>query len=311
MRRARGRSVQRGRRSACVWLIALVAASGSCQSMPARPSAAAADLLILTTDETTRSALVARLQNVEPMPAERDASASWLLATLERESGGGSYSIRIADAHEAISEGAEGLARAVDRWDPRYILVLGDGVAVVNESPLGAVGIVTLNCDFELDRYTELRDPGNCYRPDGGLRTASLALIAEWTASATANESRSECAPPRVVKMGALSIQDATSPDFATVANGISQGIHRGLLLESEGLHVARAVAALRHERRDSIGFLGIRGLARTLGPGEQLDQTAARATGATTDSCVSRDVAEFAVELIQRRWPVSPRETR
>jgi hypothetical protein len=58
-----------------------------------------------------------------------------------------------------------------------------------------------------------------------------------------------------------------------------------------------------------SIGFLMIRGVAEIRGPegasgASSVDQPGRRLLERT---CAARNVADFAIELIRRRWPVSP----
>jgi hypothetical protein len=295
-------------------LLFVLALSG-CASVSGVAVAPPIDIMILTTDRETTDQVLRRLQSVERMPASQTATEGVSRGTLAGANDGSVYSIlvgRVAREDDATMRRI--MKRAVERWRPRYMLVLGTTLAVANEAPLGAVGIVTMSCEFDLDRFEESRDMGNCYRPAGGLRAAALSLTEQWEASSREDPLRADCSPARVMKLAALSGESDPGPRYVEVVAGISENIHRGLIFERDGIFAAEAVEDLRHEGRAPIGFLMIRGVSDVRRPG--MGREEARETGKTQlqrvqKACAARDTADFATELIRYRWPVSSRSKR
>ena len=290
-------------------------ASAGCANLDAREVASRIDLVILATDQETEHELLQRLRNVENLAALRAGKSAWSRGHLIGARDGSLYTIlvgQIGGRDEATTEMIT--RRAAEIWRPRYVLLLGTTLAIANEVPLGAVGLTTLTCDFELDRFEKFRDTGRCYRPDGGLLTAALAVADEWKTTAKAETGRAGCSPPQVTKLAALSGQGSPGPKFVEVATKISQELHRGLIVEREGVFAAKAVETLRHEMREPIGFLMIRGVSETRSP-RRLREADRKARGSKQrqleKTCAARDTADFAVELIRRRWPVASRTKR
>jgi hypothetical protein len=152
---------------------------------------------------------------------------------------------------------------------------------------------------------------GNCYRPDGGLFRAALALSADWAGNADTRRSRSGCSPARTHKLAALGGEDLGDPRFPEVIAGISEELHDSLVMERWGAGVARAVGALRHESRQPIGFMMIRGVSKVSRPGEGRGHEEASERELRQEACAARDAADFAIELIRRQWPVAPGAAR
>jgi hypothetical protein len=186
--------------------------------------------------------------------------------------------------------------------------VLGTALAVANDSPLGAVGVVTLICDFDVDRFEELRDTGRCYRSDGGLVTAALSVTDQWEAASENRTDRSGCAPARVIKLVALSGNEDPALRYVETVTTLSEEIHRGMIMEREGIFAAKAVADLRHEMQESVGFLMIRGISEIRATGDEGRQPEDAEQRQLQEECAAHDTADFAVELIRQRWPVSSR---
>jgi len=194
-------------------------------------------------------------------------------------------------------------------WRPRYVLILGTSSAVAYEEPLGAVGIVTLVCNFDLDRFEKSQDWGNCHRADGGLFTAARSIADEWEAAAKKETSRAGCSPARVIKLASLSGHGDPGPGFVETVTALSENFHRGLIIEREGIFVAKAVQRLRYESGEPIGFLMIRGVSEVRRPDtwrKARSEAGEQAQRRLQETCAARDTADFAVELIRERWPVS-----
>ncbi len=275
-------------------------------------TASRVDIVVLTTDTETADELLQRLQDVKVLPMPRAGAETWSRGQLTGLSNGDVYTILVGQAGAWDDAATETIARrAIEVWRPRYFLVLGTALAVANDSPLGAVGVVILICDFDVDRFEDLRDTGRCYRPDGGLVTAALSVTDQWEAASENRAARSGCAPARVIKLVALSGNEDPARSYVETVTTLSQEIHRGLIMEREGIFVAKAVADLRHDMQESVGFLMIRGIseirAARLDPDEarQPDDSERRQL---QQACAARDTADFAVELIRQRWPVSSR---
>jgi hypothetical protein len=168
---------------------------------------------------------------------------------------------------------------------------------------------VTLVCGFDLDRYEKSQDSGNCHRSDAGLFTAALSIVDEWEAAAKTRTSRVGCSPPRVLKLATLSGNREIGPDFVETATALSEDLHRGLLMEREGIFIAKAVQRLRHQMREPIGSLMIRGVSEVRRPGiwrEAKRDAGEQETRRVQETCAANDAADFAVDLIRNRWPVS-----
>ena len=101
------------------------------------------------------------------------------------------------------------------------------------------------------------------------------------------------------------------SPRFVEAATKLSEEMHRGLIIEREGIFAAEAVEDLRHQLREPIGFLMIRGVSEIRdSDGRRDDDPEARQSvqRLLQKACAARDTADFAMELIRQRWPVSSR---
>ena len=265
------------------------------------------DILILTTERATAADVLQRLEGVENSPSPWAGEQPWSRGQLTGSSDGSVYTIVVGPVEaQGDTDVRSTLKAAAGFWAPRYILVLGTTPAVAYDEPLGAVGLVTLICDFELDRFKDLGSLGNCHRPDGGLFAAARSVEEEWETVATPETGRTGCSRPRVLKLAALSGNGDLQPDLVETAMELSEELHRGLIIERQGIFVAQAVDELRHTTREPIGFLMIRGVSEIRGAGARLDGEPEPLR--LQKACAARDTADFAVELIRRRWPVSSR---
>ena len=275
------------------------------------------DIFIVATDRETADELLGRLQDVENVPALKVGDRSWSRGHLTSMRDGSVYSVVVGKVEAPGDTTTETIMQHASKvWRPRYVLVLGMAPAVAYDEPLGAVGVVTMVCGFDLDRYEKSQDAGKCHRPDGGLLTAALSIASEWGAAreetaAEKKTGRAGCSPARVVKLMALSGTQELGPGFVEAATKLSEDLHRGLLMERDGISLARAVQRIRYERRSPIGMLMIRGIYEVRVPGAWRK---ARAEAGEPKqrrlqkACAARDTVDFALELIRNRWPVSPK---
>ncbi len=294
-------------------LLCVFATSGCATADAGIKSAEAAiqiDLFVVVTDQATADEVRARLQPVPNLPPPQTGQRQWFRGYLTGVRDSSVYSIVVGqvDAQDGMTTKMI-MQAAATAWRPRYILVLGTAPAVAYDEPLGAVGLVNLICSFDLDRYEKTQDSGRCHRADAGLFTAALSMTDEWKAVAEHETSRAGCAPPRVLKMATLSGQQEFEPGFVETATALSEGLHRGLILEREGIFVAKAVQRERHETRRPIGLLMIRGVSevrRAERGRETKFEADEQERGRLHEACAARDTADFAVDLIRKRWPVS-----
>jgi hypothetical protein len=295
-------------------LFLLAVATTGCASVDGARIESRIDILVMTTDRETTDALLDRLQGVERLPAAPAQAGSWFRGRLAREGDGRVYTIMVASGESPDEATMETMARrTIKAWRPRYVLAIGTTSAVAHEGPLGAVGVVSVICDFDLETYERVEDPGDCFRSDGGLLVAALAVAPEWQAAATSIPTREDCLPARFKKMGAFSGDPDSDPRFVEVVTKISKQIHRGLVMESAGVSVARAIGDLRRELREPIGFLMIRSISEVRSPGEnreEYQQSRDAESRLRQTACAAQDGVDFAVELIRRRWPVLPSAT-
>jgi hypothetical protein len=267
------------------------------------------DIFILVTDRATTDELLGRLQGVEKLPALQAFQKPLYRGHLTGIRDGSVYSIVVGqiDPQDAMTTKLI-MQNAGRLWLPRYVLTLGTAPAVAYDEPLGAVGLVTLVCGFDLDRYEKSQDSGKCHRSDGGLFTAALSIADQWEANAKTSTGRAGCAPPRLLKLVTLSGNREIGPGFVATATALSEDLHRGLLMEREGIFIAKAVQRLRYEMKEPIGSLMIRGVSEVRRPGIWRDSelgASAQEQQLLQKTCAARDTADFAVELIRGRWPV------
>jgi hypothetical protein len=267
------------------------------------------DIFILATDRTTVDEVLDRLQGVENVPALAAGQTTWSRGHLKGTRDGSLYSIVVGQIDRLDDMTTKMIMQNAARvWRPRYVLILGTAPAVAYDEPLGAVGLVTLVCGFDLDRYEASQDSGECHRSDAGLFTAALSIAGDWEATAKTRTSRSGCPAARVLKLATLSGNREIGPGFVAAATKLSEDLHRGLLMEREGILVATAVQRLRH-KTERIGFLMIRGVSEVRRPGIWRDAelgAVEQEQQRLHETCAARDTVDFAVELIRERWPVS-----
>lgn len=268
------------------------------------------DVFILVTDRATTDELLGRLQGVETLPAPQVGQKPFSRGHLTGMRDDSVYSIVVGEVDDQDAMITKMIMQNAARvWRPRYVLTLGTATAVAYDEPLGAVGLVTLVCGFDLDRYEKSQDSGNCHRSDGGLFTAALSIADEWVAAAKTRTSRAGCSPPRVMKLATLSGNREIGPGFVETATTLSEDLHRGLLMEREGIFVAKAVQRLRHDMREPVGSLMIRGVSEVRRPGisrEAKLDAGGQEKRRVQETCAAHDTADFAVDLIRNRWPVS-----
>lgn len=312
-RAARASSLRTGVLAASAALLIASAISG-CASVDAgidgTQAAVQIDIFILVTDRATGDEVLGRLQGVEHVPALQAGQMTWSRGHLAGMRDGSVYSIVVGQlgAQDDLTTKMI-MQNAASIWRPRYILILGTAPAVAYDEPRGAVGLVTLTCGFDLDRYEKSQDSGKCHRSDTGLFTAALSIADQWEAAAENDSSRAGCSPARVLKLATLSGNREIGPGFVKTATELSEDLHRGLIMEREGIFVAKAVQRLRHKTRQPIGFLMIRGVSEVRVPGtwrETVPGADEQDQQRLGETCAAHDTVDFTVELIRNRWPVS-----
>lgn len=268
------------------------------------------DIVVLATDPATADALVERLQDVEKRPGLLAGQGAWFRGHLLGVRDGSVYTVLVGQIGDQDDMTAEGVIWDATRvWRPRYVLVVGTAPAVPYDDPLGAVGLVTLICGFDLDQFNRTRDAGNCHRADWGLFAAALSVAEEWELAANVSPDRVGCSSARVMKLATLSGVRTLGPGFVETVTKLSEDLHRGLIVEREGILVAKAVERLRYETREPVGLMMIRGVSEIRVPGAWRDLkqgVSEKKQRALQEACAARDTADFAVDLIRERWPVS-----
>jgi hypothetical protein len=294
VRASRGVRRIEGALAASVTFLTLLGACANIDASDSIEKGARSDIVILTADRAMAQEVLERLQDVQSWPASRPDAQPWSRGHLTRTSDGGVYSVVVAPGEGLDEATMKTIARrAIEAWRPRYLLSVGTAAAAPYGDPLGVVGLVALICDFEIERL------------------AALALSADWAGNADTRRSRSGCSPARTHKLAALGGEDLGDPRFPEVIAGISEELHDSLVMERWGAGVARAVGALRHESRQPIGFMMIRGVSKVSRPGEGRGHEEASERELRQEACAARDAADFAIELIRRQWPVAPGAAR
>jgi len=112
------------------------------------------DVFVLVTDRATGDEVRDRLQGVENLPVPEASHETWFQGHLTGMRDGSVYSIVVGQVGGEDDTNARTLMRkARSILQPRYVLIIGTAPAVAYDEPLGAVGVVTLVCDFDLERY--------------------------------------------------------------------------------------------------------------------------------------------------------------
>jgi len=174
------------------------AGGGSVQPGPGAPAdvapsssrgAAGIDVLVFTPLHEEREAFLRKLENVSPVGPTRTDVFSYHRGSLAHADG--AYQIAVAmPLQMGTRDAATVAARAIDHWQPRYVLLVGIAGAVRrNGAQLGDVIIADSILDYELQKLKARKDEmrARFYPVDPGLLSAAQTLVGDdWSFGITA-----------------------------------------------------------------------------------------------------------------------------
>ena len=207
---------------------------------PPSPEGDRIDVLVFTPLHEEREAFLRKLQDVRPVGPTRNDVFSYHLGALAYTNG--AYRIAVAmPLQMGTRDAATMAARAIDHWQPRYVLLVGIAGAVrKNGAKLGDVIIADSILDYELQKLTARKDEmrPRFYPVDPGLLSASQTLVADdWFSGVTA--ARPEPGTP-AVHTGLVASGDKVFARSSALA-GILKSYPKLLGVEMEAAGAARA----------------------------------------------------------------------
>jgi nucleoside phosphorylase len=276
----------------------------------ATPDAGASpvDILIVTVLPEEYAAVLRLLSNARSVQGRPDAPTlyGWRIGTVERAQGG-AYRVALALAGRAGTVNAsQAVVRSVDRWKPRYVLLVGIAGGL---PPSGcSVGAVVVSTEIYGYEYGKVDNgfhprPNWVYQVDRGLCTSAQAFVAatpEWFTGGAPS--------PKVlfgpVASGDKVVDDPSEPFFAAVLKQWP----KLQAVEMEGAGAAAAIDEL-HAMGVRVGFLMVRGISDMPRPPNERAGQAAQTGERDANTLRACDVAAgFAVRWIAAEWPVEPK---
>jgi nucleoside phosphorylase len=267
-----------------------------------------ADILIVTVLPEEYAAVLGELTDARPVQGTPDAPniCAWRVGTLARD-GGGTYRVALALVGSAGNVNAsQAIARSVERWEPRYALLVGiaGGLATAG----CAVGDVVVSTEVVGYEYGKL-DGGFLPRPhwthqvDPGLRASAQGFAAAnpgWWQGTPGQRSKVLFG---TVASGDKVMDDPSAPMFAAVLQ-IWPKLHA---VEMEGAGAAAAVDYLR-AAGTRVGFLIVRGISDIpRPPAERTGENAQTTERDANKLGACKAAARFVARWIAADWPVTP----
>lgn len=276
------------------------------------------DLAIITIlPEEYRAALATLDDGHRPYrdPSGAPNTHGWRLGTLTSRDGP-PFQVVVAMLHDAgQASGQRGTRATIERFDPRYVVMLGvAGALPERRLGLGDVVVSSVIWNYEYGKIDRGYDPrlNYTYQVDGSLLTSAAAYAAlgdGWATRLTAARPDDTTQRPRVetgaVASGDKVIDDAS--DWSVLA--VLRTWPKLLAVEMEGAGAAVAAREAAESGRET-GFIMVRGISDLI-PDRALEATASTGGTATRDdwkpyaaSAAAAFVAGWAIE----GWPVGPR---
>ena len=281
---------------------------GNIMSLPATGSVPEAiDIAVITVIPEEYEAFVGKLSAPLPLPVCAGCTNRYAWVTAEVQSGARKNPLRIAVGmigEPGLTAGALATQRAIERFRPRYILLVGIAGGIPERVHRGDVVVANAvwNYDYgSLDRtFTPRLD--FTYRPDEALLQAALALDAPW---------QKEIRTPAPEPVSPVRRSGSNASGYKVVETLATEFIDRVLQrdpaivsIEMEGAGAAAAVEEAREQGVD-VGLLMIRGISDIPQPrgkpllGDKPDREKWKAYAADA-------AASFALTLIRSGWPAA-----
>jgi nucleoside phosphorylase len=267
------------------------------------------DIAIVTVIAEEYRAMVAKLDTEDVPPACPNCANryAWVSARIPSPDHRQSYRIVVGMAGEAgTTAGALTVQRAITRFRPRYVLLVGVAGGMPNRVHQGDVLLATSIWNYDYGAVdTKFRPRQDfTFRSDGRLLAAALALAAPWQDYIESESPEPDYRPERhagqfgsgnkVIEYMGSSFVDSVMEVNATIAG-----------VEMEGAGAAAAIEAATAQGIN-VGFLMIRGISDVptqVDPllGDKKDREKWKRYAADA-------AASYTLSLIQHNWPEPPR---
>lgn len=278
------------------------------------------DIAIVTILQKEYDAVKRRLKNWRYAPGMKDQpnQYAWGVGEIEAANGG-TYQVALAMTfHPGNTSGTLGTGKTVERWHPRYVLLVGIAGGLPREQ-LG-LGDVVVSKQIVSYEYGKVQHnafyprPDFVYQLDGALlRSASSLSEADWRNGLGRRPVADRKKPKLRVGMvgsGDKVIDDRSADFFAAVEDKFP----KLLAVEMEGAGAAAAI----QEAKDAgltVGFLMIRGISdmppnkiRAKKPAAGKNDAPAMSDRDQWTIYAANAAASFAIYLISHAWPLPPR---
>jgi nucleoside phosphorylase len=274
------------------------------------------DIAIMTIIPEEYEAVLALLDDHEAAPASKTKpnTYAWRVGRISRDGADRSYRVVVGLAGRAGNvSGTTAILRTVERWQPRYVLLIGiAGGLPREECAKGDVVVSTAIWGYEYGKLEARFTPRNdqTFLVDGPLIRASLAvgvMRPEWHTAIRAPAPVPGVKPKVLVgpvASGEKVVDDVTNDFFKQVLE------HWPKLqaIEMEGAGAAAAIQTCREEGR-VVGFLMIRGIS-DMPKGQSVSVLPTGAQTKERDAWkrfAAGAAACFAVRLVREGWPSPP----
>lgn len=282
-----------------------------------------ADIAIITIlPEEYRAALATLDDGHRPYrdPTGAPNAHGWRTGTLSPAPTEGPHGpplrVVVAMLHDAgQASGQRGTRATIERFDPRYVVMLGVAGALPERGlGLGDVVVSSVIWNYEYGKIDRGYDPrlNYTYQVDGSLLTSAAAyatLGGGWTARLTAARPDGTAQRPRfttgAVASGDKVIDDAS--DWSVLA--VLRTWPKLIAVEMEGAGAAVAAREATESGRET-GFIMVRGISDLI-PDRALEETASTGGTATRDDWkpyAASAAAAFVAGWAIGGWPVGPR---
>ena len=273
------------------------------------------DIAIITVLPEEFAAVRQRLENPQLAAglAERPNSYAWETATLPGRSGDYRVVLAMAGRPGNIS-GALVTVDTVERWHPRYVIMVGIAGGLAPGIALGDVVVSTTIYGYEYGKLlADKFQPRTAfvYATDGALVSSSkrMAVIGDgWRSSLSPHP---EPFAPKVFHGEVASGEKVVDSRNASLFREILQVWPNLSAVEMEGAGAAGAIEALRS--RQTIGFAMVRGISDippgTSVSGQPADAGVVQSRQRDKSKVIASDTAAaFVIHWITQGWPVLPK---
>ncbi|TKC98018.1 hypothetical protein E8A74_42905, partial [Polyangium fumosum] len=271
------------------------------------------DVAIITVIEPEYHAMLAHVEDIERVPGTQEApnQYAWQAGWISQANGKGRYRVVVALLAQPLgTTGAIALGPTVDRFMPRYVLLVGiaGGLARGNVRK----GDVVVSRVIQYYEYGKqgvkfTPRPDFTFRMTGSLIRGAESIVEDDWGRQMRREPPADAGKPQV-HFGLVASGDKVVDHVENdLLKEVLEKIPSALAIEMEGAGVAQAAEELRE--RQTLGFLMIRGISDL--PTSQSNAETAIIQSHERDTWkpyAAATAAAFAAHLIRTAWPMLPR---